>query len=235
VFFKPLPQTYLLAMPYKQKQQTERNIFQQQQHHTLGKTPHGGVGQDKNAPERVRGAIRQAVTDSFSPQTHTTNTKTEAPRPASSRRRKLTYIMLWVEPVVKDELARKAKQNGLSLSATGGQLLKRGLQESIDMQYGAFLEPIIRQEIRRQMHSFSSRIALLLVRVAFAAEQTRSLVTNVLARQPGVKPEILDTLLDSSANAAKSKITAKTPQLERILTEVENWFTEKFKTKEAEG
>jgi hypothetical protein len=136
--------------------------------------------------------------------------------------------MLWVDPVVKDELARRAKRNGLSLSAAGSELLKRGLQQNIDMEYGALLEPVIRHEIRRQMQTYSSRIALLLVRVAFAAEQTRNLTTNildrVLDRPRGQYPEILDQILDSSASSAKSKITAKTPQLERIINEVKSWF-----------
>jgi hypothetical protein len=74
------------------------------------------------------------------------------------------------------------------------------------------------------MQTYSSRIALSLVRVAFAAEQTRNLVTNILARQPGVAPDLLNKLLDSSADSAKSKITAKTPQLERIINEVKSWF-----------
>jgi hypothetical protein len=215
-------------MPNKPTTRIVGNIFQQQQNNRRGKTPHGGVGQDKNALRRVRIGFRQVGTDGFSPRTQTTNTKTKVPRPAASRGRKLTYLMLWVDPVVKDELARKAKSNGLSLSAAGSELLKRGLQQNIDMEYGALLEPVIRHEIRRQMQTYSLRIALLLVRVAFAAEQTRNLTTNildrVLDRPRGQYPEILDQILDSSASSAKSKITAKTPQLERIINEVKSWF-----------
>lgn len=143
--------------------------------------------------------------------------------------------MLWVEPLVKEELERRAKRNKMSLSAAGGALLARGLQEDIDVAYGALLEPVIREEIRRQMQSYSSRIALLLVRVAFASEQTRNLVTNILARQPGMEPDLLDKLLDSSANAAKSKITAKTPQLEQIIAEVKAWFTDQLSDREGQG
>jgi hypothetical protein len=135
-----------------------------------------------------------------------------------------------VSPVVKAELQRRAERNNLSLSATGGALLEKAVQESIDMEYGALLEPVIREAIGRQMRSYSSRIALLLVRVAFSAEQTRALVTNILDRQPGVDPDVLSTLLDHSANVAKRKITAKTPQLQRIIAEVESWFTERGET-----
>ena len=51
------------------------------------------------------------------------------------------------------------------------------------------LQPIIEQAIRRQMGALSTRLAWLLVRVAFDAGQTRSLVTNILGRQAGVSPE----------------------------------------------
>jgi len=75
------------------------------------------------------------------------------------------------------------------------------------------------------MRSYSSRIALLLVRVAFASEQTRGIVTKMLGRQPRVTPDILTTILDGSSKTAKGNITRLTPQLKSILTEVEQWFT----------
>ncbi len=77
------------------------------------------------------------------------------------------------------------------------------------------------------MRSYSSRLALLLVRVAFASEQTRSIVTNILSRQPGVSTNILTTILDGSSKAAKRNIAHKTPQLEDIVAEVEQWFAER--------
>ena len=79
------------------------------------------------------------------------------------------------------------------------------------------------------MRSYSTRLAVLLVRVAFASEQTRSLVTNILGRQQGVTTTILNQILDGSSKAAKGKITYKTPQLESIIAEVEQWFTEREK------
>jgi hypothetical protein len=47
-----------------------------------------------------------------------------------------------------------------------------------------------------------------LVRVAFDAGQTRSLVTNVLGRQPGVTPEILQMILENSNKTARGNITS---------------------------
>jgi hypothetical protein len=98
------------------------------------------------------------------------------------------------------------------------------MQTHLDLQYGALLQPIIESAIRQQMRSMSTRLAFLLVRVAFASEQARSLVTNVLGRQQGVTPSVLNEILDGSSKAAKGKITQRTPQLEELITEVERWF-----------
>jgi hypothetical protein len=100
------------------------------------------------------------------------------------------------------------------------------MQASLDMQYGALLQPIIREAITKQMRSMSTRLAFLLVRVAFASEQTRSLATNILGRQQGVTPSVLNQILDGSSKAAKGRITHRTPQLEELIAQVERWFQE---------
>jgi hypothetical protein len=207
--------------------QSSRNVFQHQSHPSALQRPHGGVRQDKYASERVRAASRQPVPVAKSISTHQLRTKNIRSKNRNVPKRQTVLVGAWVKPRVKEELQRIADTEGLTISSVSATLLERSLQQNIDMQYGELLEPIIRQEIRRQMRTYSSRIALLLVRVAFASEQTRNIVTNILARQPGVKPDILDHILDSSSDAAKSKITAKTPQLESIIAEVEQWFTEK--------
>ena len=131
------------------------------------------------------------------------------------------------------ELKRIAASEGLSVSATGAAYLEKAMQTHLDLQYGALLQPIIESAIRQQMRSMSTRLAFLLVRVAFASEQTRSLVTNVLGRQQGVTPSVLNEILDGSSKAAKGKITHRTPQLEEIIAEVDRWFQkEDSKTQE---
>jgi hypothetical protein len=73
-------------------------------------------------------------------------------------------------------LQRKAKSEKLTLSEAGAAIFERAIQQDIDMQYGALLQPIIEQAIRKEMRSMSTHLAFLLVRVAFASEQTRSLL-----------------------------------------------------------
>jgi len=229
-FFCHLSPLARYCMSNTLKHRIIQKIFQQQRKPTTGRTADAGVGQDKTALTRERAASSQVAPRPDMLRSDFLNNRSQRTTPINRGKKRTVELSLWVDPVVKDEIARRAKRNGLSISATGGALLRRALQQSIDMEYGALLEPIIREDLRRQMRTYSSRIALLLVRVAFSAEQTRALVTNILDRQPGVDPDILNTLLDHSANAAKRKITAKTPQLLHIIAEVESWFTEREET-----
>jgi hypothetical protein len=141
-----------------------------------------------------------------------------------SQKRKTVKVTLWVKPLVKAELERRAEQAGLSLSATGAAFLEKALQADIDMQYGTLLRPVIEKAIATHMRSYSSRIAMLLVRSVFASEQTRSLSANILGRQPGVTQQVLEDILNRSSLTAKRNITRITPQLAELLTEVEQWI-----------
>ncbi len=145
----------------------------------------------------------------------------------SSYTRPTRHTTLHLKLRVRAELERKAREEGLSVSATGAAILEWFFEQSISTQHAATLERAIETSIGKHMRSYSTRLAVLLVRVAFASEQTRSLVTNILARQQGVTPTMLNHILDGSSNAAKRNITRKTPQLEAIITEVEQWLTER--------
>jgi len=140
-------------------------------------------------------------------------------------------LTVWLNPIVKAEIERLARKERISVSAVGAAFLEKAVQQNIDLEYGALLRPIIEDAIKANMQAMSTRLALLLVRVAFASEQTRSLATNILGRQPGINPEILTDILDQSAEGAKSKITRKTPQLAKLIAEVQSWFdTQEKKT-----
>ncbi len=204
--------------------QSFANVFPTR--HNTGKIPlvAGGVRQDKGALVRARTASRQPapLENRLRSQTvHSTYTRSQT-RPTPKR--KTEHLTLWVKPGVKAELQRKAAQEGISVSAAGSALLEQALQHHIDMHYGAFLQPIIKQAIHQHMQGMTNRLAWLLVRVAFDAGQTRSLVTNILGRQQGVTPEMLKTILEQSGKSAKGNITRKTPQLTELMEVVEQWL-----------
>jgi hypothetical protein len=141
-----------------------------------------------------------------------------------TRTKRTKKLTLWVEPIVKDELERIAKREGLSLSKSGAAFLKRSLQQNIDLAYSALLTPIVEAAIDRRMNARDNRLAWLLVRVAFASEQTRAIATNILGRQQGMTEDLLKNILAMSQRTAKGNITRRTPQITELMKAVEKWL-----------
>lgn len=135
-------------------------------------------------------------------------------------------LNLWVRPVVKAELERVAKREGLSVSAAGEALLEKVLQQDIYTQHSALLDTILNKAIRKHMRAFSTRLAVLLVRCVYATEQTRSITTNILDRQPGMTQQILEQIVQGSSDTAKRNITRVTPQLKTVIEEITKWLEE---------
>ena len=203
---------------------SHQNVFSNQANPTKNKDAHGDLGQDKRVFTRARIASRQPARSHIPMRAQPTDNKTPRSQNAPVAKRRTVQLTLWTNPIVKAEIQRIAKREGLSESAVGAAILEKALQQNADLEYGALLRPIIESAIKDNLQTMSTRLALLLVRVAFASEQTRSLVTNILKRQPGLSSEALDDILDRSADAAKSKITKKTPQLEELIAEVKDWL-----------
>jgi len=206
--------------------QLSQNVFQRRFHTSNGQQPRRGVGQDNPAPPRARIASPQPASlkkDMRAQRMGTTNSRSQN-RP--NVKRKTVKLTLWVKPVVKAELERIAESEGISVSRAGAAFLEQAIQQDIHTQYGALIDPIIEKAIAKHMRSYSNRIAILLVRSLFASEQTRSLATNILGRQPGVSQPVLEEILNGSSNAAKRNITRVTPQLQELLEAVERWIEE---------
>jgi len=145
--------------------------------------------------------------------------------PKRPKKRVTAKVTLWVKPVVKAELERRAEREGLSLSATGAAFLEKAMQQSIDMQYGALLQPIIEQTISKHLRARDDRIAFLLARAAYESGMTKALVLFVL-KQAGVDQNRLKAMLDESCRKARTTLLRKTPQLETVLSEVAAWLEE---------
>lgn len=133
-------------------------------------------------------------------------------------------VSLWIKPAVKAELERIAKMHGLTLSKTGAAGLEAWVNEHVRSQQEALLYPLIRQVIREELRSFGNRIVFFLMRIAFAAEQSRILITNVLdrvLRLLKVPEQTFTTLVDQSNRMARRNIIQKTPQIKSLLEEWE--------------
>ncbi len=209
------------------KPQNPNNVFQHPSHSSNLKRPPGGVRQDKRAFLRARTASRQPASIKNDMRAQAIATKNIRSRNRNEQKRQTVQLTLWVKPIVKTELEQIAEQEGLSISATGGAFLEKALQEHIDMQYGALLEPVIKKCIAKEIQGMSTRLAWLLVRVAFDVGQIRGLSTNILGRQPGMNQDILTTILKESSKAAKMNITRRTPQLTELMEVLNKWLSEK--------
>jgi hypothetical protein len=208
---------------------SSRNVFQQQSQPSARPRPQGGVRQDKRAFLRARTASHQPASLKNDMRAQAIATENIRSRNRNEQKRKTIQLTLWVKPIVKTELEQIAEQEGLSISATGSAVLEKALQEHIDMQYGALLEPVIKKCIAKEIQGMSTRLAWLLVRVAFDVGQIRGLSTNILGRQPGMNQDILTTILKESGKAAKMNITRRTPQLTELMEVLNKWLSEKGK------
>jgi hypothetical protein len=79
------------------------------------------------------------------------------------------------------------------------------------------------------MQGISNRLAWLLARNAFASEQTRSLVTNILGRQSGMTEETLKTILVMTKRSAKGNLTRRNPELLELIEAVKQWVDDEEK------
>jgi hypothetical protein len=216
------------AMPNNLHPHSQRYIFTHQENGAKNKDAHGDVRQDKRAKTSARSESTQPARSHIPMRAQPLNTK--SPRSqntsiASKRKEKLT---LWVDPIDKAEVQRRAKREGLYDSEAGAALLKKGIQVDLDIAYGALLTPVFENTLKRYMTARDNRLAILLVRACIAIEQTRGVAVNILGRQPAktvnvLKPDVLNDILDRSLDDAKKKITNRSPELKELIKELNSW------------
>jgi hypothetical protein len=206
------------------KPQFLTQVFSLQSNGAAGKRFNASVRQDKaRISSAQRGTAQPAPLTKYT-RAKPSNSKIPRSQNSPTRTKRTQKLTLWVEPIVKDELERIAKREGLSLSKSGAAFLKRSLQQNIDLEYSALLTPIIEAAIDKRMNARDNRLAWLLVRVAFASEQTRAITANILGRQQGMTEETLKNILAMSQRTAKGNITRRTPQIAELMEAVEKWL-----------
>ncbi len=183
------------------------------------------VGQDKSASLRDRAKLLQPASRQKSARSRKTSTLPARTKNRSNKRQTVP-LTLWVHPLERAELERLANAEGLSVSLTARTLLKEAIRQKLHTQHAVLLQPIIQEAIRKEMRGQTSRLALLLVRVAFNAALTRRLVVNILGRQPKVTDELLNEIFDKAAASAKKDILRRSPSLAPVIDELERLLQE---------
>lgn len=213
-------------MSNTQHTQSTQIVLPRRSHSASAVDPLRGLWQDNPAPLTASPATPQPASLPTHHRARSLNSKRMRSQNRPVHKKTAVKITSWVKPVIRDEIERVAKQEGISISALSASLLEKALQQNLYLRYAALIDPIIERAIRKHMRSYSNRIAVLLVRSLFASEQTRSIVTNILNHQPGVTQDVLTNILNGSSRAAKRNITHVTPQLKELMTAVEAWIAE---------
>jgi hypothetical protein len=204
--------------------QYERFVFPLQSNGAAGNAQSVAVRQDKARISSARPTTPQPALRTTPLRAQPLNTTAPRSKKKSTPKRQKEQLTVWVEPIVKRGVQRIANEEGLTLSKAGAALLTQALQHHVDMHYHALLDPIIKTATHKHITGGFNRLAYLLVRIAFAAEQTRVIDTNILARQSGMTKEELQTILAKSQQAAKGNIVRTSPELRELVDAVKDFL-----------
>jgi hypothetical protein len=156
---------------------------------------YAGVRQDKSVPLIKRSAMDRGYQRSNTGQSNPNS---------------LVPFTTQVKRFVKSEIHRIARENKISDSAAGSALLERMIQYNADIQYGALLEPIIKNEIKKDIGGYSNRIAYLAVQAYYSAEESRIINTKVLSYLFGDDTEIFKQVVAEARKEARVNIARHT-------------------------
>ena len=148
-------------MPNNLHPQSQRYIFTNQENGTKNKDAHGDVRQDKRAKTSARSASAQPARSHIPMRAEPLNTKTPRSQNTPIATRRKEKLTLWVDPIDKAEVQRRAERERLSDSEAGAALLKKGIQVDLDIAYGALLTPVFENTLKRYMAARDNRMAIL--------------------------------------------------------------------------
>jgi len=181
------------------------------------------VRRDNIAPQSGRAASPQPLRRDQPARTRRMSKNSDRSKKRSTNRQTEPAVG-WVLKPISQDINRIAECDGLTRSKTIATLLTEAVRQRLHTQHAVLLTAVVEQAIAKQMAKERSRFAALLVRIAFDVNQDRTISTNILARQPGMTPKKLTTILDASYKKAKIDITRRSPQIEELIAAVEKWL-----------
>jgi hypothetical protein len=199
-----------------------RQVFSHQSNGAAAEAVDAAVRQDKGVLTNAPGSTREPAPPETASRPPASGTKVVRANKKDPAKVKLVHTTLHLHPLVRAELERRAATEFLSVSRVGATLLETAIRQDIHSQYNSLLQPMLRQIIREELRSFGNRIVFFLMRIAFASEQARILIANVLhhiLKRDGVAQEHFHEVVDQSNKLARRNIIQKTPQLKTLLKE----------------
>jgi hypothetical protein len=215
---------------------SSQHVFPDQQSPAGQQRPLRGVWQDKGVGSGGRVRSHQPAPVGNGSRAQRLETKTNQVQKGNTSRVPLVHMTLWVHPLTKAEIQRTALRESMatgesvSVSHVGAGLLETAVRQDIHRQQESLLIPTLKQAIREEFRAFGNRIVFFLMRIAFASEQTRILVTKLLhmrLKREGVSEAEFNTVIDRSADMAKRNIVTKTPQMKSLIAAWEGFGEER--------
>jgi hypothetical protein len=193
------------------------------------------VLQVKHAPLRARMASGQpalsetpAYAENFQDLAHA---PVHTPKRHGSNKRRTVQVYSSIPPHIAKQLEKMRFQNGkngqpLTLSAVIAALLTLAVQQHVDMQYGALIEPTMKQLLHNENQARDARFASLLVKIAIDVGQTKGIVYNLLARDPGISEQTRKTILTESRKTAIWHLKDRSPEILELIAWARGWMEE---------
>lgn len=217
-------------LPNNKTPHLKQNIYTTQQNPKEPAKRPRNVWQDKGFLTQALSASRQPAPLAEDSRAEDLYSKTPRSQNRFPTRVKLVHTTFWLHPLVRAELERIAGRESLTLSQVGATACEHYVRDTIERQQSAILETKMRQIIREENRALGNRIVFFLMRIAFACEQARILITNVLKVLFQMRGKFDEksyyTLVDESAKMARRNILRNTPQIKSLLNEYESSFTD---------
>ncbi len=189
-----------------------------------GLTPAARGRQDNPTPPRDRAASPQPASLKKIIRPHLFDADTEHTRPGRPKLRQTKATTIHLKLRVSAELERKAREQGLSVSATGAAFIEWALQQSIYQQNTATMDTAIDKGIGRHMKVHSDREASLLSRLIQKAELIFQIDTQILSKMPGMDGRKLETFMNEADEQARASISRTTAGEKKVIGDEKTAF-----------
>ena len=135
---------------------------------------------------------------------------------------KLVHSTMWLDPRVRAELEREAKDRGIPFSQMGAIACRDWVRYEIHRQQTTLFEAKQRHIIREEIQRLKDSLIPFAIKNAQASEQTRIVMANVykrLLKADGVTPQRFYEILDQIDTMAENNIKQRSPKFSMLVNE----------------
>jgi hypothetical protein len=138
---------------------------------------------------------------------------------------KLVHSTMWLDPRVRAELEREAKDRGIPFSQMGAIACRDWVRYEIHRQQTTLFEAKQRHIIREEIQRLKDSLIPFTIKTARASEETRIVMANVykrLLKADGVTLKRFYEILDQIDTMADHNIKQRSPKFSRLVKEWED-------------